>query len=219
MRPDNERDSTMKSKPERVTPLIGNFQSCSISDIVNMKVIRKKTVCCLLILLIMSLSGCKSKTAVGDTGTGYVCLKIDADSSQAFITAILPQLDAMNKQTRELMCQYKWYRDSLHKCMKAIEAEKGLEPIPLSIKYPLPFKGEPNYVDEYIARDEPLFTPYESPDVSSLGEPNNIHLLKALLNLQMLSVNTLMVHSNEWNENFEKRLKRLEESLQKEAKH
>jgi len=63
-----------------------------------------------------------------------------------------------------------------------------------------------------------LFMPYESLDATSLGEPNNIHLLKALLNLQMLSVNTLMVHSNEWNENFEKRLKRLEESLQKEAK-
>jgi len=99
--------------------------------------------------------------------------------------------------------------------MKAIEAEKGLEPIPLSIKYPVPFKGEPNYVDEYIFRDEPLFMPYESPEVSSLGEPNNIHLLKALLNLQMLSLNTLMVHSHEWNENFEKRLKRLEEHLNK----
>jgi len=196
----------------------GIFECSLISDMVKMKVIRKKTVCCLLILLIMGLSGCKSKTAVCYTDSGYVWLKIDPDSSQAFITAILPQLDAMNKQTRELTSQYKWYRDSLHKCMKAIEAEKGLEPIPLSIKYPLPFQGEPNYVDEYISRDEPLFTPYESPDVSSLVEPNNIHLLKALLNLQMLSLNTMMANANEWNENFEKRLKRLEEILQKEAK-
>jgi len=93
----------------------GIFECSLISDMVKMKVIRKKTVCCLLILLVMSLSDCKSKTAVCDTDSGYVCLKIDPDSSQAFITAILPQLDAMNKQTRELVCQYKWYRDSLHK--------------------------------------------------------------------------------------------------------
>ena len=166
----------------------------------------------------MGLSGCKSKTAVYDTDSGYVCLKIDPNSSQAFITAILPQLDAMNKQTRGLVSQYKWYRNSLDKCIKAIEAEKGLEPIPLSIKYALPFKGDPNRVNEYISKDEPLFMPYERFDVISLGEPNNIHLLKALLNLQMLSVNTLMVHANEWNENFEKRLKRLEENLQKVPK-
>ena len=187
-------------------------------DIDKMKFIRKKTVCCLLFLLFATLSGCKSKTAVCDTDSGYICLKIDPDSSQAFITAILPQLDAMNKQARELMSQYKWYRDSLDKCIKAIEAEKGLEPIPLSIKYALPFKEDPNRVNEYISKDEPLFMPYERFDVISLGEPNNIHLLKALLNLQMLSVNTLMVHANEWNENFEKRLKRLEENLQKVPK-
>jgi len=201
-----------KVQPDMV---VGIFQSNSISDIVKMKVIRKITVCCFLFLLFAGISGCKSKTAVCDTDSGYICLKIDPDSTQAFITAILPQLDAMNKQTRELMSQYKWYRGSLDKCMKAIEAEKGLEPIPLSIKYPLPFKGDPNCANEYISKDEPLFMPYERFDVISLGEPNNIHILKALLNLQMLSVNMSMANANEWNENFEKRLKRLEEQFNK----
>ena len=169
-------------------------------------------------IVLLGIAGCKSEIDVCKVDSGYVCLKIDPNSSQAFITAILPQLDAMNKQTRELVSQHKWFRDSLNRCMKAIEAEKGLEPIPLSIKYPLPSKGEPNCASEYISKDEQLFMPYESPDVSSLDEPNNIHILKALLNLQILSANMSMANSNEWIENFEQRLKRLEENLIKEPK-
>lgn len=170
----------------------------------------------LLLLLLTALSGCKSETAICDTDSGYICLKIDPNSSQAFMTALLPQLDAMHKQTRELMSQHKWLKLSLDNCIKQLEEEKGLEPIPLSIKYPLSLKGDPNRVNEYTPKDEPLFMPYESPDdVRPLGEPNNIHILRALLNLQLVSVNLYMADANDRIENFEKRLKCLEERLNK----
>lgn len=175
---------------------------------------KRKAVRSLLLLLLTALTGCKSETAVCDIDSEYVCLKHDPNSSQAFITAILPQLDAMNKQTRKLVSQHKWFRDSLNKCLRAIEVEKGLEPIPLSIKYPLPFKEGPNHINEYISKDEPLFMPYEGPNAISLGEPNNIHILKALLNLQILSANMSMANANDWIENFEKRLQRIEDHLE-----
>jgi len=175
--------------------------------------IRKKAVCSLLFLLLTVLSGCKSETAVCEVDSGYICVKMDPNASQVFMTVVLPQLDAMHKQTIELMSQHKWFRDSLDRCIKAIEIEKGLEPIPLSIKYPLPLKRDPNQVNEYTPGDEPLFMPYESLDVKPLGGPNNIHILRALLNLQLVSLNLYMADANERIENFEKRLKRLSKEL------
>ena len=119
---------------------------------------------------------------------------------------------AMNKQTRELMSQHKWFRDNLDKCIRAIEAEKGLDPMPMSIEHPFLSKRDPNIEHDRIPKDEAFFTPYESPDdFMSFGEPNNIYVLQALLNLQLVSVNAYMADANDRIGNLENRLKRLEE--------
>jgi len=174
-----------------------------------------KTMIIFFSLMVLCLHGCKSETAICMADPGYICLKMDPNSSQTFMTALLPQLDAMDKQARELMSQHEWLKRRLDICIKQLEEKKGLEPIPLSTKYPLSLKGYPNNVNEYTPKDEPLFIPYESPDVIPLGEPDNIHILRSLLNLRILSLNLYMADANDRIDNFEKRLKRLEEHLNK----
>ena len=169
-------------------------------------------VCFYLLLLLAVLSGCNKKVDSWAVDSNYVCVQIDPNSSRAFMTAILPEFEIMNKQMMELVSQNRWYRERLDKCLGVIEAEKGLEPMPFD-PYPWPIKGDSNLANE--PKEEPLYLPYKSLSATPLSDPNNIYVFNSLLNLQMLSVNFLMPDSDARIKNFELRLKRLDENLNK----
>ena len=137
----------------------------------------------------------------------------EPNSLNEFITTIIPMLDITNKLTQRVRSQYFWSRNSLDKCIRTIEIEKGLEPIPLSTRdFPL-FETDTNNTYKYHLEGEPLYIPYESPELSTLKYMDDMRKLRACLNLNAMALSMCMQDANDRIENLEKRLKRLEAPL------
>lgn len=167
----------------------------------------------LSVFLMMAVLGCDKKPTMVDPDSGYVYIGVDPNSAQVYFMALLPQINSMYEQSEELSAQNHWLRRSLDKCIEKLEAERGLEPIPL--KYRLPLKGEPSLVDRYPQHPEPWFMPYEGSIAEPLPELRDIAMLKAMMGIHSVSVKMFILTTDDWIENFEKRMKRLEECLEK----
>ena len=163
----------------------------------------------LVMLVTLAVAGCGRQQVGCDCEEGYVCLKIDPRSSRVVAAALWPQLEAMNRQRMELVAQHRWLRESLDKSIRILEEEKGLERIPLTAK--MPFGAEAPASITEPPQTEPLYVPYSAPDANSSGEAPSLNIMRALLNLEILGVNSYMAGANDWVENFEQRLQRLEQ--------
>jgi hypothetical protein len=134
-------------------------------------------------------------------------------NSEAFVCAILPQVNMIGTQTVEMAAQIQWLTRSLDKCIKRLETERGLEPLPLKVK-PL-FDWEthlkdynPNRTVTISQPNEPFFVPYKIPiEHSSFTVRNDgtdIGRLRAIMSLCIFPVQNNRI------ENLEERLKRLD---------
>ena len=142
--------------------------------------------------------------------------KIDPNSEQVCLIVLTAPIKRTAELTTELMTQNRWLRRSLDKCLEKLEAERGLEPIPLPLECGLPLRGDPNLADKYPQTSEPFFVPYESPKIEPFlaDKPSNIRMLIAMMNMRSMSVKQHITITDDWIENFEKRLKRLEDHLE-----
>lgn len=166
----------------------------------------------LLVLLLAAVSGCGEKPTMIDPDSGYVYIGVDPNSAQVYVMTLMPGISSMYEQENELAAQNRWLRRSLDKCLEKLETEMGLEPIPR--KYQQVLRGDPKLADEYPQPSESWFVPYESPDTKPLSEPRDILMLKAMMSLRSASMRMYVSYTEDWIENFEQRLKRLESHLE-----
>lgn len=164
---------------------------------------------CFLALLALTLSGCQTGDRVVD-GTQYLRVRVEPNSADTCITALMPAINRMDESWRQIITQNAWLVRSLDKCIAKLEAERGFESIPR--KYENFLRGDPNI----LIPPEPWYEPYEhrgAPGRSA--EPASIRMLICLMNISSLNMRNQIADSEQRIENFEKRLKRIEEHSEK----
>jgi hypothetical protein len=139
-------------------------------------------------------------------------------NSEAFVKSILPQVNMMCDQTRELSAENRWLKRSFDKCIEKLEAERGLEPIPIKPLFDFD-RHLKNYDTNHTAKisnkmNEPFFTPYKIPVSEPIelrrNDVDNIARVRALMGLRIMAVQMAMYSENNRMINFEERLKRLD---------
>jgi len=164
----------------------------------------------LVLVLLVTIFGCRKELT-----------EVEQNSNQEHADALAPYVRSIQEQTLEVIAQHRWLKRRLEKCIETLEAQHGLEPIP--IEYPereflksFPRrKTDPNSM--YTRPPEPFYLPYENPNppVWPVDKQHDIKTLIALLRLQSISIKLYMSSADDWIENFEKRLERLEGHLEK----
>jgi len=167
----------------------------------------KTKILVLFLLLVSIFMGCKKKVTTIEPESKYVYFMTDANTAKAYIMAMLPQINSMYNETKEATSQNQWLIESLDKCLKMLETEKGLKPI-----YPKYFlKGDPNLLPKYSESNEPKketwFVPYKGSTERDLAkELDNIAVFRSEIGTNP----TIIAYHNELIRNFEERLKRLD---------
>jgi len=133
-------------------------------------------------------------------------------NSEAFVRAMLPHINMMCDQSRELSAQNRWLRHSLNKCLEKLEMERNLEPISIQPAMPLPLQNDANITATSSSEaNKPLFVPYKIPISTMRNDKTaNIGKLRSLMSLHIAAIQLSMHSENDWIKNFEERLQRLE---------
>lgn len=168
--------------------------------------------CWLVLASAVTILGCRKSST-----------EVELISLQEHTDALAPHVKLLQQQTLELMWQHAWLRHRLEKCIEKLEADRGLEPIPLENPAATMYeemrwrkgKFDPNTATKYTRPPEPFYLPYESPNQPAFptDKQHDIRTLIALLRLQSNSIKLYMSSADDWIGNFEKRLKRLEGCL------
>ena len=162
----------------------------------------------LVLILVLTMFGCREQAT-----------EVDQSSIQEHADALAPGVRVIQERTLELIAQHKWLKCRLEKCIEKLEAERGLEPIPVETaagKFREMFmparKFDPNEAMKYAPKPELFYVPYESPNLPAwpVGKQRDIRKLIALLNLQSLTIALYMYSTDDSIENFEKRLQRID---------
>ncbi len=169
----------------------------------------KAIVGCFLALLAPMLSGCQTSDRVIDE-TQYLRVRVEPNSADTCITALMPAINRMDESWSQIITQNAWLVRSLDKCLAKLEAEKGLESI--KRKYENFLRGDPNT----LIPPEPWYEPYEDRGAPGRSdEPASIRMLICLMNISSLNMRNQIADAEQRIENFEQRMKRLEECLEK----
>jgi len=135
------------------------------------------------------------------------------------VNLLSSRIQLFQQHTLELRMQHAWLSRCLDKCLEKLEAEKGLEPIPYDrfkeTDYPRTKYYDPNAVKKYAQPHEPWFIPYKTVGKPYFDRFHDIKTQAILLNKQSIRVKLYLSSMNHRIENFEERLKRLEEHLNK----
>lgn len=168
-----------------------------------------------LLLILGVILYYERRPVIAEPPPDYVWAKMDPNSSRTYTTILMPTLNKTYGRIEELKAQNEWLRRSLDKCLRKLEAERGLEPI--LPKYHLPLRGDPNLAGNYHEESERWFALYEEPNVPSLlEEPDvSVKFLVCLMGIRGASDSVYIDSLASWIENFEKRLERLETHLEK----
>lgn len=169
----------------------------------------------ILFVAVFTLLGCKSDKSEANKCQCYdssgIYLKIDPNSFNSVMAAISPELDVLHSQNIELASQNKWLMKRLTACIRKLEQLQELEPMIFEIKPMLEHPDIPQEPDKPLFENEPLFNYYTPSTAEFPKNPKNINALKALLNLQALSIKLDMVNNDEKIEYLEKSLKRIDQ--------
>lgn len=140
-----------------------------------------------------------------DPNSPEVYIAVDSNLALMYVRELLPAVNAMKEQSEELMDQSKWLIQALDRCLKKLEAEKGLQPI---------ITESEDYMKRIKpSKVEPL--PYTKPQIKPLPEIPDISRLRALMNLHCLATSGVLNLTRENIKSFEERMKRLEAYLEK----
>lgn len=135
-----------------------------------------------------------------DPNSPAVYVAIDSGSMYVLLKELLLGINLMKNASEELMAQNRWLKNTLNRCLKKLEAEKGLQAI-----VPEP-KGYMNNMKPV----EPNALPYVKPQEESFPEIPDITRLGALINLHCLATNSYIYSTRENIKSLESRIERLE---------
>jgi hypothetical protein len=160
----------------------------------------------ILLLSVVVLSGCQKCDYVIDTAH-YLRVRIDPNSADTFVMALMPSVNRMDECQNRLIAQTDWLRTNLDKCLKKLETERGLEPIFQKQEYS--YKSEPNFTSP----KEGWYEPYEQGKWHLIETPNSVNALILMMNLSSLHLCGQTGGTADWIENYDQRMKRLEKYL------
>jgi len=138
-----------------------------------------------------------------DPNSPGVYIAVDSNWAQLCLKELLPGINVMKERSEELMAQNRWLTQTLDRCLKKLEAEKGLQPI----------INEPNDYMNRFKPSQPGPIPYTKLQTKPLPETSNISRLRALVNLHCFSLVSFIYSARESIKSFEKRMQRVEVSL------
>jgi hypothetical protein len=110
----------------------------------------------------------------------YVWVKMDPNSSRTYTAILMPTLNKTYEKIGKLKAQNQWLRNSMNKCLAKLETERGFQPI-----LPKYYQSQARYEES-----EPLFVPYEEPNVPSLLEEpdSSVRYLVCLMGMRGASI-------------------------------
>jgi len=141
---------------------------------------------------------------------------------EVYVAGLTESIRNIDPLRSEIILQHHWLSKRLYKCIELLEQQKGLEPIPM--EYPTQYqmlrpypKSDPNMLHPYMTESVPFCEHYEGPNIPPLenSEEGDIRQLRCLINLQIIGLKMYLEPSKARIENYEKRLKRLEEHWNK----
>jgi hypothetical protein len=161
---------------------------------------------CMLIVLALIMSGCQKCDDVVDT-THYVRVRIDPNSADIFVTATTPAINRMAECQNRLMTRMVWINNNLEKCLEKLESERGLEPIPRKGRF-IP-KSDPNFVPP----PEQWYESYEPEKWHPAMTFSNVNGIVLYMNLYSLNMCNQAQGMDDYIENLDQRMKRLEKYI------
>jgi len=162
---------------------------------------------CVFLLSVIVLAGCHKNDYVINEPQ-YVSVRIDPNSADAFIMAMTHAMNQVAECDHQLMTRIAWIRNSLDKCLEKLEKEKGLEPIAR--------KGETiaAYPDaNFILPSKPWYEPYDQGQWHAAMTFNNVNTMIGTMNFWSLNKCNQSKGIDDYIENFEQRMKRLEKYM------
>jgi hypothetical protein len=160
---------------------------------------------CILLLLVTILAGCHKCDYIVNESQ-YVAVRVDSNSADTFVMAMMPAINRMDECQSQWVTQMVWMRQNLDKCLKKLEEERGLEPI--QQKHQGFYRGDPNFTPP----SEPWFEAYEQEKWRPMETPSSVRMLICWMNIHSLNMCN-QTHGNDWIDNFEQRMKRLEKYI------
>lgn len=156
--------------------------------------------------LVVSLAGCK-----GDT---------HELASEALSENLVLNVMELDHQAMEFCIQVRWLRVCLETCLAELEAQHGLEPIPFDWAEASGFP-KTKYYDPNIAKNalksQPFYMPYPPVKKAEIKTERytDPEMLSAYVGMQLSARKGNMLGMDKYIKHLEKRLKRLEEHLNK----
>ena len=139
---------------------------------------------------------------------------------EVYVAGLTESIRKIDPLRSEIILQHHWLSKRLYKCIELLEQQKDLNPIPM--EYPEQSlmsyrKSGLNMPQPYKTESVPFYEYYEGPNNPPLEdiEESDIRKLKSLINLQMVSLKMYLEPSKVRIENYQKRLKRIEEHWNK----
>ncbi len=141
---------------------------------------------------------------------------------EVYVAGLTESVRKLDPLRSEIILQHHWLSERLHKCIELLEQQNGLEPMPMEYSTPYRMlhsypKPDPNMLQPYMTESVPFYEHYEGPNNPPLEdiEEGDIRQLRCLINLQILGLKMYLEPYKARIENYEKRLKRLEEHWNK----
>jgi hypothetical protein len=151
--------------------------------------------------LILS-AGCGKEKLIYTDSSDYIYVGFEPETSQMYNAVIIPPINTIDKNSRELMQQNKWLIKQLDKCLTLVEKNKNLKPLPLEPHRPL--TAYPNRTIE------------QNPETTeAITEVEDLKMLLCLLNMRNMFLIHQIDNCNNRIHNFKLRIDRLEECTNK----
>jgi hypothetical protein len=139
----------------------------------------------------------------------------EEDPVRVYVDGLTLRIRELGRLRSEVYWQAAWLSKRLDKCIEMLEAQKGLEPIP--IEWPGPkIKGlrrpDPNMLKKYAPPPEPFYEPYKDPNNPSLVDTEErwTRVLMCQLALEQMGLTNALGIMERQIENFETRLARID---------
>ena len=134
---------------------------------------------------------------------------------EVYVAGLTESINLNRQADIELLIQSQWAIRHLGQCVKLLEKERGLDPIPMKFKnYPIPDSNNPMMLLVPNKQESgPFYLPYEKPSGHkdhNDHEERDLNRLRCLLNLNTLSVNLASAAIEHQIHNYEERLQRLD---------
>jgi hypothetical protein len=134
---------------------------------------------------------------------------------EVYVAGLTEGINQNRQANIELLFQARWAIRHLGQCIKSLEKQRGLEPIPIKPEYyPVSDANRPTmpFVSDKL-ESGPFYTPYAKP--SGHKDPNDyeegdLNKLRCLLNLNTMSVKLSSAKIEQQIHNYEERLQRLD---------